>query len=171
MLSLILFRHGKSDWSADNGNDRDRPLAQRGVRAARTMGAFLASTGQLPDKVLCSPAQRARETVNLASRQGNWPCPIEIAEQLYESNAKQVLGFLQAHQDETSTLLLTGHEPIWSELCSRLVGEHANIRFPTAAMARIDLPIRHWQDIRFGCGELRWLMPPKLLVGKDIRFE
>lgn len=32
---IYLLRHGKSDWDADDSTDHDRPLKNRGVRAAR----------------------------------------------------------------------------------------------------------------------------------------
>ena len=34
MRSLILFRHGKSDWDAPYSSDHERPLAGRGKEAA-----------------------------------------------------------------------------------------------------------------------------------------
>ena len=48
MLSLILFRHGKSDWDAPYANDHERPLANRGKEAARCMGRLLSHTRQVP---------------------------------------------------------------------------------------------------------------------------
>ena len=38
MRSVIMFRHGKSDWDVDYGPDHDRPLAKRGIKAAKKMG-------------------------------------------------------------------------------------------------------------------------------------
>ena len=77
MLSLILFRHAKSDWD-NNVKDHDRPLAQRGIRAAKTMGNFLAAINKVPELALTSSAKRARDTLDLAARQGNWSCSIVI---------------------------------------------------------------------------------------------
>jgi len=170
MLSLIVFRHGKSDWRSDFAHDRERPLAQRGIRAARTMGEFLAAAGQVPELALSSPAKRARDTLDLARRQGRWDCQVQVKDELYEADAEQLLKFLHSFDETPRSLLLTGHEPASSELISRLIGEHSNIRFPTGAMARIDLPAESWSQLAFGLGELRWLVPPKLLTKANIEF-
>ena len=57
MPSLLVLRHGKSDWDADYGVDADRPLAERGRRAARTIGRHLAEVGPEPTLALTSPAR------------------------------------------------------------------------------------------------------------------
>jgi hypothetical protein len=37
------------------------------------------------------------------------------------------------------------------------------VKFPTAALARIDLPIDRWREAGFGMGVLIWLVPPRVL--------
>ena len=56
---LILFRHAKSDWTSGAASDHARPLARRGMEAARVMGKFLMSAGEVPEQILCSSAVRA----------------------------------------------------------------------------------------------------------------
>jgi phosphohistidine phosphatase len=56
MRSLILFRHGKSDWDAPYGSDHERPLAHRGKEAAICMGRMLSQAGQAPDLAVSSSA-------------------------------------------------------------------------------------------------------------------
>ena len=73
---LILFRHAKSDWDSGAASDHARPLARRGVEAARVMGKFLMSAGEVPDQVLCSTAVRAMATVQLAAKAGGWIVPM-----------------------------------------------------------------------------------------------
>jgi phosphohistidine phosphatase len=161
-LSLILFRHGKSDWASDYKDDRDRPLAQRGMRAARTMGTFLYATGQVPQLALSSPARRARDTLDLARRQGNWNCPVQVKNALYMATPEDVLALLKDLDGAPASLLVAGHEPTCSDLCAYLMGGTVNIRFPTGTMACLDLRVSKWSQIGFGQAELRWLVPPKL---------
>ena len=59
---LILTRHAKSAWDDPRLEDFDRPLNRRGLRAALELGEWLHSRGYEPDQVLCSSAQRTRET-------------------------------------------------------------------------------------------------------------
>ncbi len=162
MKTVILFRHAKSDWGAEFDADHERPLNERGERAARLMGRFLADSGAVPDRVISSSAIRARTTVELATAAGGWGCPVEVTHDLYETSPDQVLARLRAEDDAAENLLLAGHEPAWSTLAGQLIGR-AHIRMPTAAMACVDFERSRWARIDYGAGTLRWLVTPKLL--------
>jgi phosphohistidine phosphatase len=159
---VLLLRHGKSDWAAGARGDHERPLTARGVKAARRMGRFLAMAQQIPDRVLCSSAVRAQETLRLAIEAGGWSCPVEISAGLYAASPGDVLALLRQAPDEVERLLLVGHEPTWSDVASALIGGGV-FCFPTAAIARIDLPIDDWSQEGDGQGELIWFVTPRLL--------
>ena len=143
--------------------NHQRPLAKRGIKAATVMGRLLAAAEQNPDRVISSSAVRAHETVKLAAKEGNWDCPIEIANALYEATPAQVLATIHHVPNETETLLLAGHEPTWSTLTSLLIGG-GQIRFPTAAMARIDFDLASWKQLEYGKGRLIWLLQPRFFT-------
>ena len=65
MLTLTLLRHAKSSWADTTLKDFDRPLNGRGRDAAPLMGALMRREGLRPDHILCSPAVRARQTLEL----------------------------------------------------------------------------------------------------------
>src|SRR5580692_4260108 len=78
MHRLMLLRHAKSDWSSSSGTpDMVRPLNTRGEAAARLMGGYMARHGLVPQRVLCSPAQRTRET--WAGISAQWGDDVEVA--------------------------------------------------------------------------------------------
>lgn len=162
MRSLILFRHGKSDWDAEYGEDHERPLAQRGIEAARCMGKMLSQSQQVPELAISSSAVRARATLQLAARAGRWQCPLRIEDALYDNTYSGVSAWIKTLEDNPESLLLTGHEPTWSMLAGHLIGK-AMLRIPTATMLRIDFDIQSWRELTFGSGELRWLAPPKMI--------
>tara|TARA_Y100001935_G_scaffold188464_1_gene156823 strand:+ start:290 stop:805 length:516 start_codon:yes stop_codon:yes gene_type:complete len=170
MLSLIIFRHAKSDWNTDSIGDHDRPLTQRGERAARTMGNFLSAIGKIPDLALTSPAKRAYDTLDLASRQGSWGCSIMTKPEIYENDIDHVIKLLHSFRKDPKSLLITGHEPTCSQIVSFFTGG-SKIYFPTGTMAKIDFDLDSWVDIESGNGELRWLMPPKLLTRSGADFK
>lgn len=159
---LILFRHAKSDWDGDAENDHSRHLAERGVNAAEKVGLFLAASGQLPDHIISSSAKRALETIELASSAGGWNIPIDASDDLYATSASSVISFLRQLPNELDSVMLVGHEPVWSELTSSLIGG-GNIRMPTAAIAKINLFVDEWAAVMPGSGELSWLVKPKIL--------
>ena len=160
--TLILFRHGKSDWDAGAEIDHERPLARRGIKAAQAMGRMLAEVGQLPDIAITSTATRAATTLNLAAEAGGWPIPIERTRTLYATTPDAVLTFIKQLSGAHRSVMLVGHETTWSELVALLTGG-GNLRFPTAAMARIDFPGEDWCDTRAGVGQLAWFIPPRFL--------
>jgi phosphohistidine phosphatase len=168
MRSLILFRHGKSDWDAPYASDHERPLAHRGKEAAICMGRMLSQAGQAPDLAVSSSALRARATLQLAVRAGRWHCPIRIEDALYGCSSNSILNWIRVLDENPARLLLTGHEPTWSELAGGLIGD-ANVRIPTATMLRIDFGMQSWGNIDYGRGQLKWLMPPKLVCGSRDR--
>ena len=160
---LLLFRHAKSDWHAGITDDHKRPLTKRGSEAARVMGRVLAAADQVPDLIVTSSAVRARTTVELAHTAGCWTCPIETSDALYDTDATSVLEEIRGLPDSADRVLLAGHEPTWSELAVRLIGG-GDLRFPTAALVRLDLDVARWRDATFGSGVLVWLLHPKFFV-------
>ena len=163
---LLLFRHAKSDWHAGIPDDHERPLTKRGREAAQVMGRVLAAADQLPDLVVTSTAVRGRTTVELAHTTGGWTCPVETSDALYDTDAASVLEEIRGLPNSTDRVLLAGHEPTWAELASRLMGG-GDLRFPTAALARLDLDIARWRDATFGCGALVWLLQPKFFIKRS----
>lgn len=162
MKKLFFFRHAKSDWKADFGHDHERPINERGRNDARRMGRFLAEIDSQPEHVVTSSALRARTTLELAMEEGGWAdVPVDVADDLYEASVQDVLRVVQNQSDAYDRLLLVGHEPTWSSMIGRLVGQ-ANVKMSTASIARVDFEVPSWKAVSFGSGRLRWLVPPKL---------
>ncbi len=166
-MRLLLLRHGKSDWDAAYDGDHDRPLAPRGRRAAKAVGQFLTEAGRAPDHVLSSSARRARDTVSLAARAGQWDATITTTDALYGAGAAAALAAARDHVSSAPAavdrLLLAGHEPTFSELVGRLIGS-GRVGFPTAAVACIRFSVGDWSRVDFGTGELEFLVKPKVLT-------
>ncbi len=128
------------------------------------MGKFLSEKGEVPDLAISSTAVRARDTLDRAVRAGDWSCRVEQLDDLYLPSPFGLLEVLRHQSDEAASVMLVGHEPAWSETLSLLVGG-GRFRFPTAAMARVDVDSERWADVDFGMGSLRWMVTPKELAG------
>ncbi len=162
MKTVIFFRHGKSDWDAEYGEDHDRPLAKRGKKAARKMGRYLARVDELPELIISSTALRARKTLKLAAKAGDWDAEIRETRALYEATPSSILNVVRALPEEVSRVMLVGHEPVWSASISLLSGARA-VDFPTAAMASIQFDAGQWMAVEPGSGRLQWLVVPRSL--------
>ena len=162
MKSIILFRHGKSEWNTFYDSDHNRPLAPRGIKAAKKMGVFLANKKQVPDLVISSTAIRARTTVELAIEKGNWESAMILESAIYGGPPTVLLSIAQAQLDTIKSICFVGHEPNFSMFISQACGL-GHIEFTTANMAKIDFNVNNWKDIEFGKGVLDWLQKPKEL--------
>ena len=166
---IILYRHGKSDWEADYNNDHERPLAQRGIKCAKTMGKLLAQSEQFPELVITSSALRAKQTLDLSVKAGNWICEIIEDDKLYYGGTEAILDVIQKLPANYSRVMLVGHEPKWSSLISKFIGG-GEVTVPTAAMARLDFEVNKWSDVGFGTGSLRWMLQPAFFTKGNFEF-
>ncbi len=161
MRRLLVMRHAKSEWGDATVADHDRPLAPRGVQAARRTGRFLARSGLVPELVVSSTAVRARRTAELAAAAGDWECPLTLEAALYEADPEGVLAVVARLDRSLVRVMVVGHEPTLSATIARLTG--AVVRFPTAAVACVSIDRDTWRTPAEGVAELRWLVVPKLL--------
>lgn len=123
----------------------------------------MARAGQVPDAAIVSPARRAEDTLRWAMTAGGWTCPTRTAEPLYGGGVSGLLAEIRPEPATTDLLLAVGHEPAWSESLAVLVGG-GRLRFPTAALARVDLDIDAWNGVGPGTGVLAWSVVPRLLT-------
>ena len=159
MKRLYLLRHAKSSWKYGSLADRERPLAGRGRRAAKAVARYLEEERIRPDLVLCSPARRTRETLERV--QGAFGDRVEarLDEALYGASEPKLLACLKVLPREVGSAMLIGHNPGLRELALSLASEGARLaclreKYPTGAIATIDLPAERWSAIERGSGEL-----------------
>src|SRR5207249_2357579 len=81
------LRHAKSSWDRADLADHDRPLAPRGQRATKRLAKHLRSAGISPALVLCSSAERARETLDGIAPGFGGEVPVQIDRTLYGASS------------------------------------------------------------------------------------
>ena len=165
--TLILLRHAKSSWDDASLDDHDRPLEDRGRRAAPVMAAHLDDQGFTPELVLCSTAVRTRETLELIADDLDAP-PVEYDPGLYLAGPGRLLRAVRAVDGDVKSVMVIGHNPgihtFALGLCDRSTG--SNLRrlerkFPTAAVAVLEFDVNSWDEIDQGTGRLVHFMRPK----------
>ncbi len=140
---LLLMRHAKSDWDHPHLADADRPLNERGQRAAAAMGEWLQQQTAVPQLILVSPAVRAQET--LARLLSQWINPPECrtVERLYPGSPQHFLWSVGQVDEATESVLLLAHNP-GLEILVDMIGGRAE-PFPTAAVADIRVGEVAWE--------------------------
>lgn len=138
------MRHAKSSWGAEDLTDHQRPLNDRGRRAAPLIGNALKAKAITPDIIWSSDSVRTRETARRAFPDHS---NTTFINKFYLASANQVLYQCQilaeaeTHDGDPSqdrepngrVLLLLGHNPGWEELVWLFSGR--SYRMPTAACA------------------------------------
>lgn len=128
----MIVRHAKSDWSEDVP-DAERPLAGRGRREAPAIGRWLRAHVGAIDLVVRSPAVRVRQTWELAVAELDAAPRVIDDERVYAATADDLLTVVRALPDDTSTVVLVGHNPGVQDLVTLLSGEPCELK--TSALA------------------------------------
>jgi phosphohistidine phosphatase len=169
MRRLYLLRHAKSSWEEPRLADHDRPLSERGRRAAAAMAGHCDRTGVRPDVVLCSSAVRARETLAGVLPGLGSALQISVEDDLYTFEARDLLERIQRVDDPVGSVMVIAHNPGIEVLAGRLAAdgpdlERLRAKYPTAGLATIDLDVEAWREVATGSGHLNAFVTPADLV-------
>ena len=164
MKTLTLLRHAKAGWDDRSLSDFERPLTERGRRAARAMGRHLRELGLGFDRVVVSPAARTLETVAvLAETYG--PFDAVEDERIYLAPVETLIEIVRETDDAQTRLLIVGHNPGMERLALLLGGgplhEAVAVKYPTGALAEIALPAARWRDVGEASGTLVRFVRPR----------
>jgi phosphohistidine phosphatase len=116
MKTLVLVRHGHARQESE---DLTRPLSSLGRDSLVACAKALA--GYLPDRVLCSPSTRTRETAKVLFEELGWQPATETPEGLYLAEVPELRLLVNNTPDATETLWLIGHNPGLSEFATTLL--------------------------------------------------
>jgi phosphohistidine phosphatase len=153
MKQLTLLRHAKSSWDDPVQRDFDRPLNQKGLRAARTMGDYAKREGLSWDHAVSSPAVRCIETLDgFWSGYGRTLKPA-WDRRIYLASCMTLLDVVNETPDEANTLLMCGHNPGLEDLVLMLVPDDGEAlrdsleaKYPTGSLAVMEFD-GPWSDL------------------------
>ncbi len=166
MKILTLLRHAKSAWDDPVARDFDRPLNARGRRAAQTIGREMRAQGLVFDQVIASPAVRVVETLRDVEQGYGRGLEPSFDKRIYLASTDLLLEVIHGASEEAERLLIVGHNPGLEKLALLLTsgGElraEIAVKYPTATLAQIELPIERWSDIAEGAGTVSRFIRPR----------
>jgi phosphohistidine phosphatase len=164
MATLYLLRHAKSSWDDPGLPDRERPLAPRGRRDANLLAAYLVRERIAPELILCSPAVRTRQTLELVRPPGR----VAFLDALYGASCDELLKRLRSLPETVASVMLIGHNPGLQELALDLASggaglERLEAKFPTAALATLTIAAGPWSRLASDDATLTGYVVPKQL--------
>ncbi len=131
------------------------------------MARHVAEAGAAPDLVLCSPAQRAVETLDGIRSALPPTATIVVDDALYTSSADEVLGRLHMVDEDIGDVLVVGHNPATENLAVRLARpgsgdavDRMRAKFPTAALATLAFH-GPWAELSWGQATLESFVVPR----------
>lgn len=140
MRELILLRHAHAEPAAPGQDDIDRALSRGGQAEAEAAGRWLKKHGYLPDRIICSPSRRTRETLEQVL------LAIGYVEQrqdprVYEATPGTLMQVADDHKD-LGRVMLVGHNPGFEQLAALLSsGQSGDFRgMPAGGIAVLRLP-------------------------------
>lgn len=166
--TVILMRHAKSSWDTPGQADIARPLNGRGRKDAKRMGELIAERKLVPDLVLCSSAERTRETLALVEAGIGASLSARLEAAIYLAEPRVLLGLLRALPESVSRVMLLGHDPgipgLALTLTKGLRGpllDRIKEKFPTGALAVLSTDLESWAALRPGTCRLDAIFVPR----------
>jgi phosphohistidine phosphatase len=158
MKTLILLRHAKSEDPSLLKKDFNRNLKQRGINDIHSVANAFLHFNLYPTLVLCSSANRTRETISEFQKAINSQYKVNYLDDLYHASASNILEIIQNNESTADVIMVLGHNFGISELAFYL-GEDACNELPTSGMV-----IFQFSDhIKAGGGKCLHYITPKTI--------
>lgn len=168
MKTLYLLRHAKSSWRDSSLADFDRPLKKKGQFQADQLSDYLSSLLPSPDRVLCSPALRTRETLHYFLEKWSLAASaVTFPEEMYMADRETLFRRVQGLPAKSEIVLLVGHNPGLSHFARKLFRpETEELRdLKPCSFLQIDFDVTRWSEVTPHTGSRKLLIRPKHLEG------
>ena len=166
MKTLLLMRHGKSSWKDDDLADEERPLKKRGQKDAKRIAKEILKHDLMPELILSSSAERARETVEILVDHLDYQNQIKYSHNLYMGEPQDFIDALQELTDNEGIVMIVAHNPGLEAYLQIVDGEIESL--PTGGLGYMLLALDDWKDISLDTmGDLIGFWKPKELRKKD----
>ena len=149
-LSLYLLRHAKAQPGSISRDDFDRPLAEKGLEDAESLGDYFRAEKTTFNYAWCSSSLRTTETLKqLALGDG---VETDFTRNLYHASAEKMLDVIHLTPPNVKALLVVGHNPGISQLAAMLAGadnalsRDVVIRYSPCTCSMFEFNCETWQE-------------------------
>ncbi len=153
MKTVFLFRHGDSQ-EIGYESDYSRELTEKGTLITAEMARHLKESGVRPDLIITSGAVRAMSTAVIAAAVYGSPEPEIVVEDVlyYSREEADILHMIQKSPAEMSSIMIVGHEPLFSDFVSYISSTPSDISMKKSSVVRVDFNTDKWSSIAIGSG-------------------
>ncbi len=168
MKEFYLIRHAKSSWEDFRIRDFDRPLNERGHRAAPCMASFLKNLNITPDILISSPALRAITTCEYFARTFDYPKDkILKVESIYEALVENLYEVIHSIDNQHDTVFLFGHNPSISSFSDSYLEDFIP-EVPTCGVVKFESSAKTWQEFTPSTAKFVAMWEPKKVFAEVI---
>lgn len=167
--TIYLARHAKSSWNSGAPTDFDRPLSNRGVADAVSMGNELNNLAWKPEKIISSSAIRAKQTCQTLCDKLDFSFECVVWNRdIYAAYMVTLLQILSALSESTKSVMLIGHNPAMEDLLIHFCGganaykQKNGKLFTTGNVVKITVEST-WKDLAMCEANLERILRPKEL--------
>ncbi|MBB6123322.1 SixA phosphatase family protein [Sphingobium subterraneum] len=155
MKSLTLLRHAKSGWDDPVARDFDRPVNEKGKKAAEMMGRYAREQGMQFDLMLSSPAVRCGDTLDAFFLGYGDAIDPHWDRRIYLASSSTLLDVLHDTPADIDRVIMVGHNPGLEDLILDLVPDDGSsslrdaveAKFPTASIAVMEWDGDDWNSL------------------------
>lgn len=169
MKSLILLRHGASEWPASGQEDSDRPLTKIGAAECLGVAHWLNGHEMAPDHALVSSALRTRQSWDIVRDNLTDAPTFDVHDDLYLAAPGTLLARISTLPNAVQTALVMAHNPGVEELARMLAGPSADdaairdlmLGYPAAGLALFSVEAEAWDQISVAATRLTAFVRPE----------
>lgn len=149
--TLYLIRHSYAE--EPNGNqDKERSLTLEGQSTVRALGRYLINQKFNPDVILCSSAERTRETaINLVEELEMSEQTITYSSTIYEASVRELLEIVNNIKEGNKEVVIIGHNPTITFFGEFLTGASIGNMQPSSVVT-IRFDTAKWNEISQSSG-------------------
>jgi phosphohistidine phosphatase len=141
------MRHAKAAAEQQHESDFERRLTDDGIRTASETAATLLSHGIQIDRIICSAAERTRQTADLIAAGMQLTAARMDLDELYLAPAKKFeKAICDCPAEDESSVLVVGHNPGIAGLICDWADESLSVS--TATVAVFESSADTWHDVR-----------------------
>lgn len=163
MKRIIAVRHAKASNPEYGQKDFDRPLADRGKKDAKDMGAKLYGEGIAIDGFVSSPAKRTRRTCKaFIEEYARSKEEMVQIDKLYNAPMSAFYEVIDGLDNSKDNVAIFAHNPGITDFVNSLCeGVHID-DMPTCAVFLVEADIADWKDFKNAGKKFVFFEYPKL---------
>ncbi len=160
--TIYLLRHAETEKAHTGQPDKMRSLTEKGQKDAEMLGNWMQEQMHIPAHIICSPAERTRQTLEMVHRTIGRGATVEYIQAVYNADIATLCNILAELDDTIPNTMVVAHNPGIHQLAHALADEAddpvakemLSHSFIPCSLAIITFAIDSWSDIGEASGKL-----------------